>query len=91
MILLKRRPVKRVDGSTDESMFVVLPLSVHIGGGLWGIFAVPIFRRRIDPGPDGNSFPDRIFSIIYYITAGESWRVKIIDGGAIRFHACSSF
>lgn len=48
--------------------------AVHIGGGLWGIFAVPIFRRRIDPGAEGSSYPDRIFSIIYYITAGESWR-----------------
>lgn len=59
-------------------------LLVHIGGGLWGIFAVPIFRRRVDPGPVGIETSDRIFSIIYYITAGESWRVNFTAEVAIR-------
>jgi hypothetical protein len=49
---------------------------VHIGGGLWGIFAVPIFRRTVGPNVDGG-FDDNVFnSIIYRITVGESWRVK---------------
>jgi Amt family ammonium transporter len=49
--------------------------AVHIGGGLWGIFAVPIFRRTIGPNPDGNVFvEDTFFSIIYRISVGESWR-----------------
>ncbi|CAF1122303.1 unnamed protein product [Didymodactylos carnosus] len=49
--------------------------AVHIGGGLWGIFAVPIFRRAIGLNADGvtdGTIPD--FSIIYNIRNGESWR-----------------
>jgi hypothetical protein len=48
---------------------------VHIGGGLWGIFAVPIFRRTIGPTVDGT-LGEMFNSIIYRISAGESWRVK---------------
>jgi Amt family ammonium transporter len=48
--------------------------AVHIGGGLWGIFAVPIFRRTVGPLVDGG-LSDSVFnSIIYRITMGESWR-----------------
>ncbi|CAF1074355.1 unnamed protein product, partial [Didymodactylos carnosus] len=52
--------------------------AVHIGGGLWGIFAVPIFRRSVEFLPDGSWRPSdgttRFWSIIYNITQGESWR-----------------
>jgi len=48
---------------------------VHIGGGLWGIFAVPIFRRTVGPTVDGT-FGELFNSIIYRISVGESWRVK---------------
>ena len=56
------------------TLFFIL---VHIGGGLWGIFAVPIFRRTVGPDVDGK-FNDNVFhSIIYRISVGESWRVSI--------------
>ncbi|CAF0726961.1 unnamed protein product [Adineta steineri] len=47
--------------------------AVHIGGGLWGIFAVPIFRRTIGAGVNGG-YEENALSIIYRITMGESWR-----------------
>ena len=55
-----------------ECVFV----AVHIGGGLWGIFAVPIFRRTVGPNINGGFVEDVFNSIIYRISAGESWRVK---------------
>ncbi|CAF1172378.1 unnamed protein product [Rotaria sordida] len=48
--------------------------AVHIGGGLWGIFALPIFRRTIGPKTDGTFDENVFYSIIYRITLGESWR-----------------
>lgn len=48
---------------------------VHIGGGLWGIFAVPIFRRTIGPTANGGFAENVFYSIIYRIGLGESWRV----------------
>ncbi|CAF0898705.1 unnamed protein product [Adineta ricciae] len=48
--------------------------AVHIGGGLWGIFAVPIFRRTVGPNINGGFVEDVFNSIIYRISAGESWR-----------------
>jgi hypothetical protein len=51
---------------------------VHIGGGLWGIFAVPIFRRTVGPTPTGAFAEDTFYSIIYRISVGESWRVNKI-------------
>lgn len=50
---------------------------VHIGGGLWGIFAVPIFRRTIGPTATGGFAENVFYSIIYRIGLGESWRVRI--------------
>ncbi|UJR33721.1 hypothetical protein I4U23_021149 [Adineta vaga] len=47
--------------------------AVHIGGGLWGIFAIPIFRRTVEANPDGG-FGNETLSIIYRIAFGESWR-----------------
>lgn len=52
------------------------PSSVHIGGGLWGIFAVPIFRRTVGAEADGAFGDDVFYSIVYRIALGESWRVK---------------
>jgi ammonia channel protein AmtB len=49
---------------------------VHIGGGLWGIFAVPIFRRTVGPTVNGGFAEDTFYSIIYRISVGESWRVN---------------
>ncbi|CAF1250810.1 unnamed protein product [Adineta steineri] len=48
--------------------------AVHIGGGLWGIFAVPIFRRTIGPNVNGEFVEDVFNSIIYRFGYGESWR-----------------
>lgn len=48
--------------------------AVHIGGGLWGIFAVPIFRRTVGPNVNGGFTEDAFYSIIYRISVGESWR-----------------
>ncbi|CAF2871350.1 unnamed protein product [Rotaria sp. Silwood2] len=48
--------------------------AVHIGGGLWGIFALPIFRRTVGPNVNGTFTEDLFHSIIYRITVGESWR-----------------
>lgn len=48
--------------------------AVHIGGGLWGIFALPIFRRTVGPDANGAFAEDTFYSIIYRITVGESWR-----------------
>jgi hypothetical protein len=50
---------------------------VHIGGGLWGIFAVPIFRRTLGPDVNGE-FDHQLFtSIVYRIGSNESWRVRL--------------
>ena len=72
-------PVETAAGKEENwAWFSLISLScliVHIGGGLWGIFAVPIFRRTIEAQPDG-SFANNTFSIIYRITLGESWRVR---------------
>jgi ammonia channel protein AmtB len=59
-----------------SSSFLLFVFIVHIGGGLWGIFAVPIFRRTIGPNVDGTFTENTFNSIIYRITMGESWRVK---------------
>jgi hypothetical protein len=56
-------------------LLTCLSCLVHIGGGLWGIFAVPIFRRTIGPNPEGEFTEDVFRSIIYRISFGESWRV----------------
>ncbi|CAF2329932.1 unnamed protein product [Rotaria sp. Silwood2] len=48
--------------------------AVHIGGGLWGIFALPIFRRTVGPNVDGGFTENTFVSIIYRISVGESWR-----------------
>jgi hypothetical protein len=74
MIQLKQQLVK-----IDKNMFDFLLIDcvlVHIGGGLWGIFAVPIFRRTIGPDVNGQFVEDTFNSIIYRITVGESWRVN---------------
>lgn len=56
-----------------SSLFLSL---VHIGGGLWGIFALPIFRRTVGPDVNGGFDHNLFQSIIYRITVGESWRVR---------------
>lgn len=72
MIPWKQQPVNPRAPSVNRSSIVLLV--VHIGGGLWGIFAVPIFRRTIGANATGN-FASNTVSIIYWISNGESWRV----------------
>ncbi len=73
MILLKQLLVKR-------NFFLIKYyfdwILVHIGGGLWGIFAVPIFRRTVGPTVNGAFAEDTFYSIVYRISVGESWRVN---------------
>jgi Amt family ammonium transporter len=74
-------PVETAAGKRKRKFVFLISINllfiVHIGGGLWGIFAVPIFRRTVGPNADGNVFIDNTFnSIIYQITLGESWRVR---------------
>ncbi len=76
-------PVETAAGERERKKICFHNISfaflVHIGGGLWGIFAVPIFRRTVGPLVDGN-ISDGVFnSIIYRITVGESWRVNELD------------
>ncbi len=74
MILLKQLLVKE----KKRNLFcnTIHSFVVHIGGGLWGIFAVPIFRRTIGPNASGVFVEDTFNSIIYRISVGESWRVS---------------
>lgn len=76
-------PVETAAGKNIKTIFLKFYYNisfffclVHIGGGLWGIFAVPIFRRTIGPVVEGGFNEDVFYSIIYRIRLGESWRVK---------------
>ena len=75
MILLKQLQIEINDSRFDRVVFS-LCLSVHIGGGLWGIFALPIFRRTIEANASGQSTDDMFNSIVYRFPDGESWRVN---------------
>jgi hypothetical protein len=76
MILLKLLLVNKTY-LTILFCHVIIGFVVHIGGGLWGIFAVPIFRRTVGPTVNGGFAEDTFYSIIYRISVGESWRVKL--------------
>lgn len=41
---------------------------------VYGVFALPIFRRTVGPDANGAFAEDTFYSIIYRITVGESWR-----------------
>jgi ammonia channel protein AmtB len=51
-------PVETAAGKRKRKFVFLISINllfiVHIGGGLWGIFAVPIFRRTVGPNADGN-------------------------------------
>jgi len=89
MILLKQLPVEIHQQQKNKLLFLnsfFYVWIVHIGGGLWGIFAVPIFRRTLGPDATGELYTvgeqtwdlTTFKSIIYRITIGESWRVRLL-------------